>query len=123
MTPRDLRNIHTARNSCRDALPSSCVNMDLKLPSILPADGEASSWSLLPSLLSLLSGSTRTVQPENTYSHILQGDRSGLRKPKTRISIITISATTSVHLPKPVSTDLIINSHIKPSLWLIYIFN
>ena len=34
----------------------------------LPADGEAS-WSLLPSSISLLSG--RTVQPENTYSHIL----------------------------------------------------
>ena len=30
MTPRDLRNIHTNRNSCRDALP--CANMALKLP-------------------------------------------------------------------------------------------
>ena len=35
----------------------------------LPADGEAS-WSLLPSLVSLLSGST--VQPENIYSNILK---------------------------------------------------
>ena len=35
----------------------------------LPADGEAS-WSLLPNLVSLLSGST--VQPENTYSCILK---------------------------------------------------
>ena len=35
----------------------------------LPADGEAS-WSLLPSLVSLLSGNT--VQPENTYSCILK---------------------------------------------------
>ena len=35
----------------------------------LPADGEAS-WSLLPSSVSLLSDST--VQPENTYSCILQ---------------------------------------------------
>ena len=35
----------------------------------LPADGEAS-WSLLPSSVSLLSGST--VQPENTYSSILK---------------------------------------------------
>ena len=35
----------------------------------LPADGEVS-WSLLPSSVSLLSGST--VQPENTYSCILQ---------------------------------------------------
>ena len=35
----------------------------------LPADGEAS-WSLLPSLVSLLPGGT--VQPENTYSSILK---------------------------------------------------
>ena len=35
----------------------------------LPADGEAF-WSLLPSLVSLLSGGT--VQPENTYSSILK---------------------------------------------------
>ena len=35
----------------------------------LPADEEAS-WSLLPSLVSLLSGGT--VQPKNTYSHILK---------------------------------------------------
>ena len=38
-------------------------------PVFLLADGEAS-WSLLPSLVSLLSGST--VQPENTYSSILK---------------------------------------------------
>ena len=30
MALRDLRNIHTNRNSCRDALP--CANMALKLP-------------------------------------------------------------------------------------------
>ena len=35
----------------------------------LPADGEAS-WSLLPSSVSLLSGST--MQPENSYSRILK---------------------------------------------------
>ena len=35
----------------------------------LTADGEAS-WSLPPSSVSLLSGST--VQPENNYSHILK---------------------------------------------------
>ena len=38
-------------------------------PVFLPADGEVS-WSLLPSLVSLLSGGT--VQPENTYSSILK---------------------------------------------------
>ena len=37
---------------------------------ILPADGEAS-WSLLPNLVNLLSGST--LQPENTYSGIFKG--------------------------------------------------
>ena len=38
-------------------------------PLFSPADGEASS-SLLPSLVSLLSGGT--LQPENTYSSILK---------------------------------------------------
>ena len=38
-------------------------------PVFLPADVEAS-WLLLPSSVSLLSGST--VQPENTYSSILE---------------------------------------------------
>ena len=37
-------------------------------PVFLPAYEEAF-WSLLPSLVSLLSGGT--MQPENTYSHIL----------------------------------------------------
>ena len=32
MTPRDLRNIHTIRNSCREAL--LCPKMALKLPVI-----------------------------------------------------------------------------------------
>ena len=69
-------------------------------PIFLPADGEAS-WSLLPSLVLLLSGGT--VEPESTYSCILKV--IGLRKPK-RISIKLITGTTSIHLPKPVSTDL-----------------
>ena len=44
----------------------------------LPADGEAS-WSLLPSLVSSLSGGLK--QPENLFPYP-QGDRSGLRKSK-----------------------------------------
>ena len=40
------------------------------LPVILLADGEEASWFLLPSLVSLVSGST--VQPENTYSCIFK---------------------------------------------------
>ena len=63
MTPRDLRNIHTTGNSRRDALP--CANMALKLPQY----GEAP-WLLVPSLVSLLSGST--LQPENTYFCMLK---------------------------------------------------
>ena len=38
-------------------------------PVFFPADGE-SSWWLLPSSVSLLSGDT--VEPENTYSRILK---------------------------------------------------
>ena len=52
-------------------------------PVFLLADGEAS-WSLLPSLVSLLSGST--VEPENTYSHILKVTGQ-VRESQKRISI------------------------------------
>ena len=46
-----------------------CKDSTKSTPVFLPADGEAS-WSLLPSLVSLLSGGT--LQPENTYSSILK---------------------------------------------------
>ena len=49
-----------ARNNCRDTLPHFHAKT---IPEILHADRKAS-WSLLPSLFSLLSG--RGVQPENT---------------------------------------------------------
>ena len=103
MPPRDLRNIHTTRNSCREALP--CVKLGTKTtPVFLPADGEAS-WLLLQSSVSLLSGST--MQPENTYSCILKVTGQVWESQK-RSSITLITATTSIHLPKPVSTDLTI---------------
>ena len=73
-------------------------------PVFLPADGEAS-WSVLPSSVSLLSGGT--MQPENTYSRILKVTGQVWESQK-RISIKTNPATTSIHLPKPVSTDLTI---------------
>ena len=73
-------------------------------PVFLPADGEAS-WLLLPSSVSLLSGGT--VQPENTYSCILHVTGQVWESQK-RISITLITATISIHLPKPVSTDLTI---------------
>ena len=75
-------------------------------PVFLTADGEAS-WLLLPSSVSLLSGGT--VQPENTYPCILKvTGQVWDGKAKKRTSITLITATTSVHLPKPVSTDLTI---------------
>ena len=58
--------MHTTRNSCRDTVP---CNMALKLSQYFYLLREAS-WSLLPSLVSLVAGST--VQPENTYSCILK---------------------------------------------------
>ena len=95
MTPRELRNIHTT-SMCEHGTKTTLV--------FLPADGEAS-WSLLPSLVSLLSSST--VQPENTYSCILKVTGQVWESQK-RIGITLITATTSIHLPKPVSTDLTI---------------
>ena len=75
----------------------------------LPAHGEAS-WLLLPSLVSLLSGST--VQSENTFSYILKVT-SQVWESQKRISINSlITATTSSHLPKPVSTDLKIKADL-----------
>ena len=97
MTPRDLRNIDTTGNSREHGTKTT--------PVFLPADGEAS-WSLLPSSVSLLSGGT--VQPENTYSCILKVTGQVWESQKKRTSITLITATTSVHLPKPVSTDLTI---------------
>ena len=73
-------------------------------PLFLPADGEAS-WSLLPSSVSLLSGST--VQPENTYSRIFEVTGQVWESQK-KISITLIADTTSVNFPKQVSTDLTI---------------
>ena len=46
-----------------------CKHGTKTTPVFLPADVETS-WLLLPSLVTLLSGST--VQPENTYSSILK---------------------------------------------------
>ena len=73
-------------------------------PVFFLADGEAS-WWLLPSSVSLLSGGT--VQPENTWSIILKATGQVWESQK-RISITLFTATTNVHLPKSVSTDLTI---------------
>ena len=67
MTYRDLENIYTTGNSLGAHFHAA---HDTKtIPVFLPTDGEAS-WSLLPSSVSSLSGST--VEPENTYSCVLK---------------------------------------------------
>ena len=74
-------------------------------PVLLTADGKAS-WSLLSSLVPLLSGGT--VQPENTYSCLLKLTGQIWESWK---SITLITATTSIHLPRSVSTDLTVIRH------------
>ena len=72
---------------------------------VLPADGEPS-WSLIPSSVSLLPGST--MQSENIYSCILKVTGQ-VWECKKRISINTLfTATTNIQLHMPVSTDLTI---------------
>ena len=67
MTPMDLRNMYTTRNSCRGTLPWATWHTKT-MPVFLPADGETSLF-LHPRLVSFVSDGT--VQPENTYSCIL----------------------------------------------------
>ena len=64
MTPRDLRNIHTTGNSCRDALP--CAKMALKLPQYFYLLMEKSLGRYFQVW------SPCKVQPENTYSCIVK---------------------------------------------------
>ena len=57
-----------------------------------------------------------TIRQHNaTRKHLFLdplGDRSGLTKPKKGQASILITATTSVHLPKQVSTDPTIKSNL-----------
>ena len=103
MTPRDLRNIHTTGNSCRDALP--CANMALKLLRYF--------YLLMEKLLG------RYLQVRSPYNQAAQcnqktlipvSSRQQVRSKKAKNGKVStlITATTSVHLPKPVSTDLTI---------------
>ena len=73
-------------------------------PVFLSADGE-DAWSLLPSSVSLLSGGT--MQPDNAYSGILKVTGQ-VWESQERININPNTGTTSVHLPKSVSSDLTI---------------
>ena len=95
MTPRDLRNIHTTGNSYRDALP--CATMALRLPQ----------YFYLLIVATSTFGLLTIRRHSATRKHILKVAGQVWESQK-RISITLITATTSVHLPKPVSTDLTI---------------
>ena len=96
MTPRDLRNIRTTGNSCRDALP--CANMVLKPPRYfyLLMENPPGRYFQVRCLY------CQVAQSENTYSCILKVTGQVWESQK-RTSITLITATTSVHLRKPVS--------------------
>ena len=103
MTPRDLRNIYTTRNSCRDALP--CTNMALKLPRYFyllmekPLGRYFQVWS---PYYQAAQCNQKTPIPVSSRRQV----RSEKAKKGKASTIIT--ATTNVHLPKSVSTDLTI---------------
>ena len=101
MIPRDLRNIHTTRNSSRDTLPSA--NMALKLLHYFyslmekPHGRYLQVWS---SYCQTAQCNQKTPIPVSLWSQV--------RSKKTRKgeALILITATNNVHLPKSVSTDL-----------------
>ena len=103
MIPRDLRKIHTTRNSCRDALPST--NITLKLPQYF--------YSLMEKPLG------HYFQVRSSYNQAAQCNQKTpipvslwwqvrSEKAKKGEASTLITATTNFHLPKPVSTDLTI---------------
>ena len=101
MTPRDLRNIHTTGNSCRDAL--QCKNMVLKLPQYFyllmekPLGCYLQAW---PPYYQVAECNQRTPILVSSWWQF----RSD--KAKKRISINTNHSYHQRSLPKPVSTDL-----------------
>ena len=103
MIPRDHRNIHTIRNSCRNALPST--NMALKLPQYF--------YSLMEKPLGryfqVRSSCYRAAQ-RNQKAPIPVSLRWQVRSEKAKEGEAStlITATTYIHLPKPVLTDLTI---------------
>ena len=109
MTIRDLRNIHTTRNTCRDALP--CANMTLKLP-----------WYFYLLMEEPLGCYFQVRSPYyqptqcNQKAPIPIYSRWQVRSQKAKKGqeSTLIAATTSFHLSGPVSTDLT----LKPDLVL-----
>ena len=96
MTPRDLRNIHTTGNSCRDAL--LCMNMALKLPQYF--------YLLMVTTpkFGLLTIRRHSATRKHLFSYP-QVNRLGLKKSKEGLASTLIRATTRFYLPNPVLTD------------------
>ena len=103
MTPRDMRNIHTIGNSRREALP--CASMTLKLPSHF--------YLLMETTLG------RYFKVRSPYYQATECNQKTpisvpsrwqvwSEKAKKGEASTLITATTSVHLSKAVSTDLTI---------------
>ena len=103
LTLRDLRNIHNTRNSCWDALP--CANMTLKLPRYFYLLNE----KLLGRCFQVWSPYYHAAQcNQKTPISVSSGWQVRFEKAKKGQASTLITATTSIHLPKPVSTDLTI---------------
>ena len=104
MTPRGLRNIHTTRNSCRDALLRA--NMALKLPRyfyLLMEKHLGHYFQVQSCYYQAAQCKQETPIPVSSRwtDQAWESQKKG-QVPKR------ITATTSIHLPKPVSTDLTI---------------
>ena len=107
MTPRDLRNIHTTGNSCRDALP--CVNMALKLPwyfYLLMEKPLGRYFQVRPPYYQVAQCNQKTPIPVSSRWQV-----TSEKAKKGKASTLT-TATTSVHLLTPVSTDLTVKLHL-----------
>ena len=77
MTPRDLRNIHTTRNSCTDTVP--CANMALKVPQYFYLLMEKPIGRYFQVLFPYYQA---TMCNQKTPISYRQGDRSGFTKSK-----------------------------------------
>ena len=79
MTPRDLRNIHTTGNSCRDALPYA--NMPLKLPPYFYLMMEKPHGHYFQVQSPYYQAAQCNQKMPKPYP---EGDRSDMRKPKKK---------------------------------------
>ena len=96
MTPRNLRNIHTNRNSCTDTITQHDTKTN---PLFLPADGKP-----FGGYFQVQSPYYQTAQyNQNTPIPVSSRGQARSEKAKKRIRSTLITATTNIHRPKPVS--------------------